>query len=381
MVGSNPSGTGAPNPGGDSAITSVSASFGQRSGERPPDRCGLRIAVDENDGALGHGSRRSSRGLVPMTSHGGGGAYRGGDMEISTTSRLARRLGSVLEPVVGQVYFSPECHANYVALGFDPSPGRRQRRGAPRRSRLLRQPRQPARPGARRGDRCGVRCVQRRPWSCRRCSWPGRAPTPATIRAARADGAVGQLRRLLGERPDGVERALELLQRAAAVLPINGRHLAAGVAALDVPDDPLAAVWHVGDFLREYRGDCHNAAWVAAGLSATDIGMLTELSWGMPVRSYSRTRGWTDRGVRSVGTPPARPRLPRRRRCRHAPVAAGSARSRADRGGHRRADAACVRVRSAATSRSCSTSWRRGARRSVPARGISEPAHTISAEN
>ena len=44
-------------------------------------------------------------------------------MEISTTSHLARRLGTVLEPVVGQVYFSPECHANYVALGFDPSPG------------------------------------------------------------------------------------------------------------------------------------------------------------------------------------------------------------------------------------------------------------------
>jgi hypothetical protein len=32
---------------------------------------------------------------------------------------------------------------------------------------------------------------------------------------------------------------------------------------------------------------------VAAGLTAADIGILTELSWGMPVRSYSRTRGWT----------------------------------------------------------------------------------------
>jgi hypothetical protein len=115
----------------------------------------------------------------------------------------------------------------------------------------------------------------------------------ATIRAARADGAVAQLRRLLGEHPDGVDRVLELLQRAAKPLPVNGRHLAAGIASLDVPDDPLAAVWHVGDFLREYRGDGHNAAWVAAGLTATDIGILTELWWAMPVRSYSRTRGWT----------------------------------------------------------------------------------------
>src|SRR5215207_5914859 len=44
-------------------------------------------------------------------------------MDMTTLSVRARRLGSVLEPVVGQVYFSPECHANYVALGFDPSPG------------------------------------------------------------------------------------------------------------------------------------------------------------------------------------------------------------------------------------------------------------------
>ena len=38
-------------------------------------------------------------------------------------SKAARQLGAVLEPVTGQVYFSPECHANYVALGFAPSSG------------------------------------------------------------------------------------------------------------------------------------------------------------------------------------------------------------------------------------------------------------------
>ena len=208
------------------------------------------------------------------------------------TSRLARRLGSVLEPVVGQVYFSPECHQNYVALGFDPSPGDANGVALPDGPAYF------ASRGSLLGQVSGeviaaafgvfsaavvVPSVQ--------LAW---TRTDAdTIRSARADGAVGQLRRLIGDRPDGVERALELVQSAVAVLPINGRHLAAGIAALDVPDDPLAAVWHVGDFLREYRGDCHNAAWVAAGLTATDIGMLTELSWGMPLRSYSRTRGWS----------------------------------------------------------------------------------------
>ena len=28
-----------------------------------------------------------------------------------------------LEPVIGQVFFSPECHAAYEKLGFGPSPG------------------------------------------------------------------------------------------------------------------------------------------------------------------------------------------------------------------------------------------------------------------
>jgi hypothetical protein len=213
-------------------------------------------------------------------------------MEISTNSRLARRLGSVLEPVVGQVYFSPECHTNYEALGFDPSPGDANGVALPdgpayfaSRGSLLGQV-----PGEVIAAAFGVFSAAVVIPSVQ-LAWT--RTDAATIRAARADGAVAQLVRLLGERPDGVERVVELLQRAAAVLPINGRHLAAGVAALDVPDDPLAAAWHVGDFLREYRGDCHNAAWVAAGLSATDIGLLTELSWGMPLRSYSRTRGWT----------------------------------------------------------------------------------------
>jgi hypothetical protein len=33
---------------------------------------------------------------------------------------------------------------------------------------------------------------------------------------------------------------------------------------------------------------------VAAGHDATEIGLLTELYWGMPSRTYVRTRAWTD---------------------------------------------------------------------------------------
>ena len=213
-------------------------------------------------------------------------------MELSDRSRTARRLASALEPVVGQVYFSPECHAGYVALGFDPSPG----------------------------DANGVALPDGPSYFASRGSVMGQVPgeviaaafgvfspaivvplvdiawqrtDAATIRAARAEGAVAQLRRVLGDRPDGVDRAAELLATAAAAPAISGHPLAAGIRSLDVPTDPLAAAWHHGDFLREYRGDSHNAAWVSAGFTATQIGLLTELYWGLPMRSYSRSRGWT----------------------------------------------------------------------------------------
>jgi hypothetical protein len=46
--------------------------------------------------------------------------------------------------------------------------------------------------------------------------------------------------------------------------------------------------------LREYRGDAHIAAWTTAGLDATEIGLLTELYWGLRLRTYIRTRAWSD---------------------------------------------------------------------------------------
>jgi hypothetical protein len=61
-----------------------------------------------------------------------------------------------------------------------------------------------------------------------------------------------------------------------------------------MPDTDLGAVWRMGDMLREFRGDSHTAAWIGAELDATEIGLLSELYWGLPMRTYSRTRAWTD---------------------------------------------------------------------------------------
>ncbi len=208
-------------------------------------------------------------------------------------SSASRRLGSVLEPIVGQVYFSPECHDNYVALGFDASSRKADGVALPdgpayftSRGSVMGQV-----PGTVVAAAFGVF----NPQIVVPCVDLGWSRTDSvTICAARDDGAIAQLRRLLGDAPDGVDRARELLARAVEPLRPEGRPLYAGVRSLRMPESSLGAVWRMGDMLREYRGDSHTTAWVSAGFDATEIGLLSELYWGLPMRSYSRTRAWTD---------------------------------------------------------------------------------------
>lgn len=208
-------------------------------------------------------------------------------------SKRARRLAVALEPVAGQVYFSPEAHANYERLGFGPSPG----------------------------DFAGVPAPEMASYFTSRGSVMGQVPgelvaaafgvfNPKTvikgvnhgwsltnaqaICTARDEGAIAQLTRIVGTQPEGVERANALLAHATEELRLEGRPLYSGMASLDLPDEPIGSAWRRADMLREYRGDSHVNAWTTAGFSACEICLLTEPFWGLPLRSYSRTRGWTD---------------------------------------------------------------------------------------
>jgi hypothetical protein len=214
-------------------------------------------------------------------------------MDQSELSHAARLLGSILEPVAGQVYFSPECHANYAALGFDPSPRTANGVALPdgpayftsRGSVMGQVP----------GEVIAAAFAVFNPQVVVACAQLGWSHTDAaTISAARDDGAQAQLRRLLGDEPEGVDRAKELLARAVERLRPEGRPLYSGLRSMPLPTSSLGAVWRMGDMLREYRGDSHTTAWVSAGFDATEIGLMTELYWGLPMRSYSRTRGWSD---------------------------------------------------------------------------------------
>ena len=206
-----------------------------------------------------------------------------------------RTLRDRIEPLVGQVYFSPECHAAYAALGFAPSPAVNNGVSLPdgpayftsRGSLMGQVPGQVVAAAFGVFNPAAVVPSVAFGWSI---------TDAATICAARHDGAVGQLVRILGERPEGADRAVELMRRACKPLEPNGKPLFAGAQSQPWPDDLLGQFFVAGDQLREFRGDAHTAAWTAAGLDGPEIGILSERFSGIPPRTYVRTRAWgTDR--------------------------------------------------------------------------------------
>jgi hypothetical protein len=206
----------------------------------------------------------------------------------------ARLLARLIEPLVGQVYFSPECHARYAALGFSPSPGATSGGVAlpdgpayfTSRGSALGQA-----PGELVAAAFGVFNVE---VVVPAVTFGWEVTDAATIAKERLLGAVEQLTRILGPAPAGIDRANELLARAGAPLEPWGRALFAGTLAQPLPGTPMGDLFRLGDRLREFRGDSHIAAWVSAGLDATEIGLLTEPYWGVPARTYIRTRAWSN---------------------------------------------------------------------------------------
>jgi hypothetical protein len=153
----------------------------------------------------------------------------------------ARRLAGALAPVAAQVYFAPEAHRAYQRLGFGGSPAERR----------------------------GVQSPDGPAYFCSRGSVLGQVPGPVvaaafgvfnpaavipsvahgwtltdapTICAARTEAGTAQLVRVLGERPDGVERARSLLQRAVEPLRPEGKALFSGLLSLGLPGDPVGDV-------------------------------------------------------------------------------------------------------------------------------------------
>ena len=117
------------------------------------------------------------------------------------------------------------------------------------------------------------------------------AVAPDRLVQARDESTVASLREVLaGEDPGEVA---SLLADAAESADGMGRPLFSGRRADGRPQDVVHRLWWACGLVREHRGDSHVAAAAAAGLDPVEMNILTELWIGMPLLSYTATRGWT----------------------------------------------------------------------------------------
>ena len=205
----------------------------------------------------------------------------------------ARRIWDVLEPIAASVYFAPEVHKAYEAVGH----------GGP--SRVVNGIEYPnglayfTSRGACLGDRASGHLIASAfgvfkvsmVVAAVDAGWAV-ADGPAIL-AARDAGMVAALTRILGT-PVELGWATDVLKRMADAAPSEGRALSSGLRSLGYPGSAMGDFWRAGDIVREHRGDCHIAAWVGEDLDATEIGLLTDPWRGQALRSWVRSRGWTD---------------------------------------------------------------------------------------
>jgi len=124
----------------------------------------------------------------------------------------------------------------------------------------------------------------------RHIPWVWGKITPQEAIAVRERASATALRQMIGELADspGLVRAADLATRAAVSAPSEGRPLYAGLRALDVPEEPVARLWHAATLLREHRGDGHNAALVAHGIGGTEAHVLMAISLAMRAEDFGR---------------------------------------------------------------------------------------------
>ncbi|HEY3754291.1 MAG TPA: MarR family transcriptional regulator [Pseudonocardiaceae bacterium] len=126
----------------------------------------------------------------------------------------------------------------------------------------------------------------------RHIPWVWGKTTPEEAITVRERSSAAVLRQLIGELADspGLVRLADLATKAAVSAPTEGRALYAGLRTIDVPEEPVARLWHAATLLREHRGDGHNAVLLANGIRGTESHVLLALSWGMKAEEFGRVQ-------------------------------------------------------------------------------------------
>lgn len=195
---------------------------------------------------------------------------------------IARRLFDRFEPVHALTYFAPEAHTAFGEIGFRGFwMGYFGARAAPL------------------GD--VPASVVTAVFYNFAPSHVARALPSAWTFASRADAlraretsAVAALERCGVSDDDGTRTAANLLAKAAATAPLDGRPLFAANLALPWPDEPMARLWHAATLLREQRGDGHVAVLSAAGISGRECNVLHSVADRVPRDFITRSREYHD---------------------------------------------------------------------------------------
>jgi hypothetical protein len=124
-------------------------------------------------------------------------------------------------------------------------------------------------------------------------TWRARISTEDLLNA-RERVALAALRRMLGPVDSAMESVAEIVAALAAQLPGEGKCLFAGLKSIPFRQEPMFDLWHAANMYREHRGDSHIASWSSRGLSPVEACLINDLNQGFPLKSYVRTRGWSD---------------------------------------------------------------------------------------
>ncbi len=207
--------------------------------------------------------------------------------------RTVRRFRDLLEPLAACVYFAPEVHEAFQAVGFGPPNRGPGAITGPNGEAYF------TSRGACMGDVAGEVVAAAfgvfDPAVVVPSVTAGRAIAERdAVLSARESGTVAFLERAVEVPAADAARLTELLERGVAATEVAGRPLSAGLRSLGRPASAMGALWRAADIVREHRGDGHVIAWTAAGLDGAEVMLLTELWWGLPRRSYALSRGWPD---------------------------------------------------------------------------------------
>lgn len=195
---------------------------------------------------------------------------------------LARKMWATLEPYHAMIHFAPEAFAEWEGLGF---PHRGMGYFASRAAPM----------GAVNASVVTSTFYNFNPETVARfipSAWE--IAPPGRVLEARERAVDAALRRLLGDwDSEKMTWAADTARRATEACRPEGRPLFAGHTEIDPPDEPHLRLWHAVTLLREYRGDGHIHALVAAGLSGIEAvrsysatGEMFNPEW------YRRSRGW-----------------------------------------------------------------------------------------